>query len=380
MKTPIYMDYQATTPLDPRALGAMMPYLTEKFGNPHSTTHKFGWESEAALDIAREQVADVIRSNPEEVIFTSGATEANNLAIKGTFGAIGQQRPEIVTLASEHKCVLETAKACAPLGAEVKILPVKSDGLIDIDELHQVITERTAIISVMAVNNEIGVIQPLEAIGKIAKEVGAFFHTDAAQAFGKTPLDVDRMKIDLLSISGHKIYGPKGVGALYVRKGTKLAQHMHGGAQEGGYRAGTQAPALVAGLGKAAELAAEEMLQEQGRLSTLMQRLLDALSKNIDDLKVNGSTESRIPGNLNISIGGVDNSLFLSKVRKLALSSGSACASGNADPSHVLMAIGCDKERMQSAIRLGIGRFTSDEEIDFAASEIVAAVNEIKKG
>ena len=380
VKTPVYLDYQATTPLDRRVLDAMMPYLTEVFGNPHSSTHSFGWQAEAALDIAREQVAGVIGSAPEEIHFTSGATEANNLALKGIMDVWGKKRPHLVTVVTEHKCVLEAAAACERAGYSVTVLPVDADGLLDLDQLAEAVSEETALVSVMAVNNEIGVIQPLAEIGRIAHACGALFHTDAAQAFGKIPLDVDAMNIDLMSISAHKIYGPKGVGALYKRKGrqTALTPQMSGGGQESGIRSGTQAPALVAGLGKAAEIAALEMAQEQGRLAQLMQGFKAKLLAAIPDLIVNGDEQTRWVGNLNITVPGVDGDLLLASIRTLAVSSGAACASAVSGPSYVLAALGRTDAEAQASLRIGIGRFTSLEEMDYAADTLVSAITKLK--
>jgi cysteine desulfurase len=381
MKKPVYLDNQATTPLDPRVLEVMMPYFTEKFGNPHSVTHQYGWEGEAALDIAREQVAHVIDAKAEEIIFTSGATEANNMAIKGAMQVWAKKRPEIITLNTEHKCVLESAKACERIGAKLTVLPVENNGLLDLARLEKAISDQTALVSIMAVNNEIGVIQPLKEIGAIVKKAGALFHSDAAQAFGKIPIDVADMQIDLLSISGHKIYGPKGVGALFKRKHHSVALYrfMDGGVQEGGERSGTQSPALVAGLGKAAEIASHEMLQENGRIHAMMMRFKTAIRAGLDNIIVNGDENARIPGNLNIGFLGVDNEMLLTSLRGLALSSGSACASGTTGPSHVLEAITA-KENLENmaSIRVGIGRFTTDEELDYAANAIIQAVNKLK--
>jgi len=380
VKTPVYLDYQATTPLDPRVLDAMMPYLTEVFGNPHSSTHAFGWQAEAALDIAREQVAGVIGAKAEEIYFTSGATESNNLALKGIMEAWGKKRPHLVTVATEHKCVLEAATACERAGYKVTVLPVEADGLVDLERLSEAVTEETALVSVMAVNNEIGVIQPLAEIGSIAHAQGALMHTDAAQAFGKIPLDVNAMHIDLMSISGHKIYGPKGIGALYKRdsRRTALTPQMSGGGQEGGVRSGTQAPALVAGLGKAAEIAAQEMAQEQTRLAHMMERFRKKLFDAVPGLLVNGSLSERWAGNLNITVQGVDGDLLLASIRTLALSSGAACASAVSGPSYVLAAIGRTREEAQSALRIGIGRFTTDEELDYATDTLINAIAKLK--
>lgn len=379
---PIYLDYQATTPLDPRVLDAMMPFFTEKFGNPHSSTHAYGWETEAALDIARQQVASVIAADEGEVIFTSGATEANNLVLKGVMDAWGKKRPHMVTVATEHKCVLEAAAVCAHHGYDVTILPVGGDGIVDLNRVEEAITGSTALVSVMAVNNEIGVIQPLAEIGRLAKTKGALFHSDAAQAFGKTPLDVADMQLDFMSISGHKIYGPKGVGALYKRSGrsTALTPQMSGGGQEAGLRSGTQAPALVAGLGAASALAATDMMQEARRLESLMIRLKDALFEIAPDILINGSEEKRWVGNLNVSFPGIDGDMLLASVRNLALSSGAACASAVSGPSYVLEAIGRSASESKAALRIGIGRFTTDEEIDEAIAILQGALRTLRKG
>ncbi len=382
MTKPIYLDYQATTPLDPRVLDAMMPFFTEKFGNPHSNTHAYGWEADAALDIAREQVAEVIGAGSDEIIFTSGATEANNLVIKGVMDVWGVKRPHLVTVVTEHKCVLEAVMACKRQGYDITVLPVKKDGLVNLDEVRDAITEKTALVSVMAVNNEIGVIQPLAAIGRLAREKGALFHSDAAQAYGKIPLNVNALGLDFMSISGHKIYGPKGVGALYKRSGraTSLTPLMSGGGQEGGLRAGTQAPALVAGLGAAAALALTDMTQEAGRLEILMTRLKLGLLDVAPDIIVNGSEQERWAGNLNVSFPGIDGDMLLASVRGLALSSGAACASAVSGPSYVLSALGRSESESKSALRIGIGRFTTDEEIDRAITVFQKAITSLRKG
>lgn len=380
MAPPIYLDYQSTTPLDQRVLKAMMPYLATHFGNPHSATHAYGWTAEAALDLAREEVAAVIAAKPREIVFTSGATEANNLAIKGVMQALGAKRPKLVTVVTEHKCVLQSAAACLRDGYEVEMLPVGSDGLVDPDRLSAVVDERTALVSVMAVNNEIGVVQPLAEIGRIARAAGALFHTDAAQAFGKIPLNAEAMNIDLMSISGHKIYGPKGVGALYRRDERRVAvrPQMDGGGQEGGLRSGTQPPALVAGLGRAARLSSDGMSQEAGHLKTLMDRLKTRLRADIPDMLLNGHETTRWPGNLNVSFPGLDGDLLLAELRGLALSSGAACASAVEGPSYVLEAIGRGEAETRAALRIGIGRFTTDQDIDTAGNDIVQAVQKLK--
>lgn len=371
-----YLDYQSTTPIDERVLNTMMPYLTSKFGNPHSAEHNYGWEAEAAIDAAREQVAELISGSPGGVTFLSGATEANNLALKGVMEARGHERPHLITVVTEHKCVLEAALYCKSKGYDLTILPVDEAGLLGLNLLEDTITDKTAIVSVMAVNNEIGVIQPLAEIGAICRSKGALFHTDAAQAFGKIALDVDAMNIDLMSISGHKIYGPKGVGALYHRpdKDVEIAPQMHGGGQENGLRAGTQAPALVAGLGKAASLCAAEMAQEEGRIQGLMKRLKRELAAIAPAMKVNGDEHIRWAGNLNVCFPGLDGDRLFADIRGLAVSSGAACASAVAEPSYVLEAIGVDEKHAKASLRIGIGRMTTDEEIDFALDTISQAI------
>jgi len=379
---PIYLDYQASTPIDSRVLDVMMPYLTEKFGNPHSSNHRYGMEGEAALDIARQQVADVLSAKPKEMIFTSGATESNNWVIKSVM-ARRQSRPHMITLATEHKCVLNSALAAQRSGAEVTILPVDQQGLIDLAQLEAAITDQTGLISIMLVNNEIGTIQPVRQIAELASERGVLVHTDAAQAFGKLPIDINDLPVDFISISGHKIYGPKGVGALWVRAGSEkyLQQFMDGGAQEGGLRAGTQAPALVAGLGKAAALCAADMDADQARIGALTQKLWGALQESLTDLHLNGPDfgDQRWAGNLNISFMGARSDLLLRELRTLALSSGSACASGTAEPSHVLTAIGLSEPLRESTLRISIGRMTTEAEINTAASAISDAVSKIRK-
>ena len=379
VKTPIYLDYQATTPLDPRVLDTMMPYLTEHFGNPHSSTHSFGWRAAAALDVAREQVSELICASPEEVFFTSGATETNNMVIKGVMEQWGDKRPKVICAATEHKCVLEAARHCQKAGFELNIIPVMPNGLLDMNKLEDAVDDRTALVSVMAVNNEIGVIQPLKEIGKIVKSAGALFHSDVAQAFGKIPLDVDACQLDYLSVSGHKIYGPKGVGALFKRAGScrTLGTLFSGGGQEQGVRAGTQAPALVAGLGNAALIAGAEMITEAARTKQLMAGFKRKLFSALPGLVLNGHAEARWAGNLNISFPGLDGDLLLANIRDLAVSSGSACASAVAGPSYVLEAIGCDLQLAKTALRIGIGRFTTAEELDYAADHLTAAVSHL---
>jgi len=379
-KTPIYLDYQATTPLDPRVLEAMMPYLTERFGNPHSRDHVYGWQAEDAVEKARAQVADLIGADAKEIVFTSGATESNNLALAGVARFYRKKKNHLVTCVTEHKCVLETARFLENEGFEVTYLPVNGDGLIDLDDLAAAITERTALVSVMAVNNEIGVIQPVAEIGALCHQRDAFFHTDAAQAVGKIPLDVNNMNIDLMSISGHKVYGPKGIGALYVRRRprVRLVPLIQGGGQERGMRSGTLPAPLCVGLGEACAIAGREMAAEAERLQALRDRFLDGLRRRLGDVQVNGDLEHRISGNLNVSFASVEGEALITGLKELALSSGSACTSASVEPSYVLRAIGVDDRMAHASLRIGFGRFTTEEEIDFAVETIAAEVERLR--
>jgi cysteine desulfurase len=378
---PVYLDYQATTPLDPRVLDAMMPYLTTRFGNPHSSSHKFGWEAADAVERARGDVAALIGAEAKEIVFTSGATESNNLAIKGLGRFYRKHRDHIVTVSTEHKCVLEAAAAMEREGMAVTRIPVQPNGLVDLEAVRAAITDRTLLVSVMAVNNEIGVIQPVAEIGAICRERRVFFHTDAAQAVGKIPLDVEALNVDLMSISGHKVYGPKGVGALYVRKRSRLKFDpiLSGGGQEGGVRSGTLSPALCAGLGHACSIAGEDMSAERARLREQFDRFVDGIRSALPEVVLNGDREARIPGNVSLSFPGVDGSLLLAQLRELAVSSGAACASAVAEPSYVLEAIGVDRRLAQATIRFGLGRFTTDAEIDFAVETVVRKISQLQK-
>ena len=377
---PIYLDYQATTPMDPRVLDAMLPYFTEKFGNPHSRNHMFGWEAEDAVEDARAQIADLIGADAKEIVFTSGATESNNLAIKGVAHFYKDKKNHIVTCVTEHKCVLDSCRHLEQEGFTVTYLPVKQNGLIDLDELKKVVTDKTAIVSIMAVNNEIGVIQPLAEIGKICRERGAFFHTDAAQAIGKMPVDVEAMNIDLLSISGHKIYGPKGIGALYVRRKprVRLVSMISGGGQERGMRSGTLPTPLCVGLGKACEIARLEMDAEAARLRKLQDRFLNGIKKQLDEIYINGDLQQRVPGNLNISFAYVEGESLMMGIKNLSVSSGSACTSASLEPSYVLRALGVEEELAHTSLRIGIGRFTTEAEIDKAVLDITTAVKKLR--
>ena len=380
VKKPIYLDYQATTPLDPKALEAMMPYLTDNFGNPHSRSHAFGWAAEEAVDIAREQIANLIGANPKEIIFTSGATESNNIAIKGIAEFYKEQKNHVITLTTEHKCVLESVRYLGQNGFNTTFLPVQKNGIIDLEKLKSVITDKTVLISIMAVNNEIGVIQPIKEIGQICKENGIYFHTDCAQAFGKIPLNVDEMNIDLMSISAHKIYGPKGIGALYVRRKprVRILPLLSGGGQERGIRSGTLPTPLIAGFGAAAKLAKENMVKDNKQTSYLSDKLYKKLADNIPDIFLNGDTKQRYPGNLNISFAYIEGESLMMAIKDLAVSSGSACTSASLEPSYVLKALGVKDEMAHSSIRFGIGRFTTEDEIDYAADLIIGAINKLR--
>jgi cysteine desulfurase len=380
-RSPIFLDYQSTTPCDPRVLDRMLPYFTTAFGNPHSTDHAHGWAAEEAVETARRQIANLIGAKAREIVFTSGATEANNLAIKGAarMRREAEGRDRVVTVATEHACVLESAARLEREGFGVTILPVGEDGLLDLDILRETLDERVALVSVMAANNEIGVLQPLQEIAAAAHEVGAWFHTDAAQAFGKIPLDVGGTGIDLMSISGHKIYGPKGVGALYVRSRkpkVTLEPLMDGGGQERGLRSGTLPVPLCVGLGAAAEIAGREMATEQARLKamrdTLWQRLRDVRPR----LTLNGDAEMRLAGNLNITVPGIELGELLAAADGVSISGGSACSSGDQAGSHVLQALGHDPAAVAAGVRIGLGRFTTQAEIDAAVEMLIAAIPE----
>jgi cysteine desulfurase len=377
---PIYLDYQATTPCDPRVVEAMLPYFTEKFGNPHSRNHSYGWEAEAAVERARGQLASIIGADEREVIYTSGATESNNLAIKGVLRFQKGRRNHLVTAVTEHKCVLDSARHMEMEGVEVTYLPVQKNGLVDLDRLRDAITDKTALVSIMAVNNEIGVIQPLAEIGKICREKGVHFHTDAAQAVGKIPLDVNAMNIDLMSISGHKIYGPKGIGALYVRRKprVRLEALIHGGGQERGLRSGTLPTPLCVGIGEAAAIAQREMGAEAERLRFLRDKLLKGITEQLPEVFLNGDLERRIPGNLNLSFAYVEGEGLMMGIKNLSVSSGSACTSASLEPSYVLRALGVEEELAHTSIRFGLGRFTTEQEIDYAVEQVVDAVKRLR--
>ncbi|MEZ5360040.1 MAG: IscS subfamily cysteine desulfurase [Candidatus Zixiibacteriota bacterium] len=382
MKTPIYMDYQATTPMDPRVLEAMIPYFTEKFGNAASRNHSFGWDAEEAVDNARDILAKAIGATRREIVFTSGATESNNIALKGIAEMYASKGNHIITVKTEHPAILDTAAHLGREGKKITYLPVKKDGLVDLDELRNAITDETILISIMAVNNEIGVIQPLADIGKIARDRGIIFHTDATQAVGKIPLDVNAMNIDLLSFTAHKLYGPKGVGALYLRRKNprvRCAPLIDGGGHERGMRSGTLNVPGIVGFGKAVELAVAEMDSETRRLTGLRDKLKNIIMNGLTDVYLNGHPSERLPGNLNISFAYVEGESLLMEMNDVALSSGSACTSSTLDASHVLSALGVDEELAHSSIRFGLGRFTTDEEIEYVGNKIVGAVTRLRE-
>ncbi|MBD2409359.1 IscS subfamily cysteine desulfurase [Nostoc calcicola FACHB-389] len=378
---PIYLDCHATTPVDERVVAAMLPYFTEHFGNPASISHVYGWEAEAAVKQTREILAAAINATPEEIVFTSGATEANNLAIKGVAEAYFKKGQHIITVATEHSAVLDPCNYLKTLGFDITILPVQKDGLIDLTQLEKAFRPETIVVSVMAANNEIGVLQPLAEIGEMCRDRQILFHTDAAQAIGKIPLDVQEMKIDLMSLTAHKVYGPKGIGALYVRRRNprvQLAPQQHGGGHERGMRSGTLYTPQIAGFGKAVEIALAEQATETQRLTELRQRLWEQLSQ-LEGVHLNGHPQARLAGNLNISIEGVDGAALLLGLQPvMAVSSGSACSSATTAPSHVLTALGHSQKLAYASIRFGIGRFNTQEEIDIVAKHAIATIQSLR--
>ncbi|ADI65083.1 IscS subfamily cysteine desulfurase [Trichormus azollae] len=378
---PIYLDCHATTPIDERVLNAMIPYFTEKFGNPASISHVYGWESEAAVKQSRDILATAINANPEEIVFTSGATEANNLAIKGVAEAYFAKGQHIVTVATEHKAVLEPCEYLESMGFEIMVLPVNQDGLIDLEQLEKTLRHDTILVSVMAANNEIGVLQPLDKIGKMCRQKEIIFHTDAAQAIGKIPLDVEALNIDLMSLTAHKVYGPKGIGALYVRRRNpriKLAAQQHGGGHERGMRSGTLYTPQIVGFAKAVEIALAEQETENQRLTELRERLWKQLS-TLEGIYINGHPQKRLAGNLNISLEGVDGAaLSLALQPMVAVSSGSACSSNNVAPSYVLIALGHPEKLAYASVRFGMGRFNTVEEIDKVAEHFITTVKSLR--
>ncbi|AAY61696.1 Cysteine desulfurase IscS [Rickettsia felis URRWXCal2] len=378
---PIYMDYQATTPLDPRVMEAMLPYFTTKFGNPHSRSHSFGWEAENAVEEARSRVARLIGADTKEIIFTSGATESNNLAIKGIAKFYGNKKNHIITVVSEHKCVLDACRHLEQEGIKITYLPIKPNGIIDLETLKNAITDQTMLVSVMAVNNEIGVVQPLKEIGKICRERGVFFHSDIAQGFGKIPIDVNEFNIDLASISGHKIYGPKGIGALYVRKKprVRVTPLINGGGQERGMRSGTLPTPLIVGLGMAAEIAYSVMEKDTKHVNYLFDRFLNNIHNRISEVYLNGDKNQRYKGNINLSFAGVEGESIILAIKDLAVSSGSACTSASLEPSYVLRSMGIGEELAHTSIRFGIGRFTTEQEVDYAVDLICSKIDKLRE-
>jgi len=392
VKLPIYLDNHATTPMDPRVLEEMLPYFIEKFGNAASRNHCFGWAAEEAVETARERVAKLIGATTKEIVFTSGATESDNLAIKGAVAMYREEGDHIITAVTEHKAVLDTCKHLGKNGHRVTYLPVQKDGLIDLEDLQRALDgktrdgktqdDKTILVSIMSANNEIGVLQPIAEIGRLCRERGVIFHTDAAQSIGKMPINVDKQNIDLMSIAGHKLYGPKGVGALYVRNKNprlRLSALLDGGGHERGMRSGTLNVPGIVGLGKACAIAQEEMLKESCHLAGKRNRLRDRIMSRLDEVTINGSMEHRLAGNLNLSFAHVDGEALMMALNDIALSSGSACTTAAIEPSHVLRAIGVSDDLAHSSIRFGIGRFNTDAEVDYVADRIVETVTHLRE-
>jgi len=382
LKLPIYLDSHSTTPVDPRVLQAMLPYFTEKFGNAASRNHAFGWEAEAAVEAGRGQIAALIHADAKEIVFTSGATESNNLALKGVAAMYREKGDHVITVATEHRAILDTAKRLEKDGLKVTYLPVPADGVVNPDDVRNAITERTILISVMMANNEIGTINPVAEIGKVAKERGVVFHCDATQGVGKIPVDVQAMGIDLMSFSAHKLYGPKGVGVLYVRRRNprvRLAAQMDGGGHERGMRSGTLPTPLIVGFGEACRIAGEVMPTESVRLAAMRDRLQAGIFKGLDEVYVNGHPTKRLPHNLNISFAYVEGEAMLMGLKDIALSSGSACTSATLEPSYVLRSLGVGSDLAHSSIRFGLGRFNTNEEIDFVIDRVVQAVMKLRE-
>jgi cysteine desulfurase len=382
VQLPIYMDNNSTTRCDPRVVEAMLPFLTEHYGNAASRSHAFGWHAEAAVEDAREQVAQLIGASPKEIVFTSGATESNNLAIKGVASMYRKKGNHIITCVTEHKAVLDPCKRLERDGYQVTFLPVDSYGRVSVQQVADAITPQTILVSIMAANNEIGTLQPIGAIGRLCKERGVLFHTDAVQAVGKIPVDVESMGIDLLSLTAHKFYGPKGIGALYVRRKdprVRLDPIIDGGGHERGMRSGTLAVPLIVGMGRAAELAREERPTEAARLLALREKLVHGIMSQLSDTTLNGHPTERLPGNANISFAYVEGEGLMMGIKDIAVSSGSACTSASLEPSYVLKALGVGDELAHSSIRFGLGRFTTEEEVDYTIDAVVKAVNKLRE-
>jgi len=383
MKLPIFMDNHSTTPMDPRVLEVMLPYFVEKFGNSASRNHAFGWEAEEAVETARKQIARLIHADSKEIVFTSGATESDNLAIKGVVEMYHEKGDHIITSATEHRAVLDTCKALeSKRGVKVTYVPVDKTGMVNPEDVRNAITDKTILITIMMANNEIGTINPIKEIGKIAKEKGILFHCDATQGVGKIPVDVQDMGIDLMSFSAHKLYGPKGIGALYVRKKAprvRIAAQMDGGGHERGMRSGTLTVPLIVAFGKAVELCEQEMPTESKRLSTLRDRLQSAITSQMEEVYLNGHPTQRLPNNLNLSFAYVEGESLLMGLKEIALSSGSACTSATLEPSYVLRALGVGSDLAHSSIRFGLGRFTTEEEVDYTAKRIIEVVTKLRE-
>ncbi len=382
MKLPIYLDHQATTPVDPQVLDAMMPYFTEKFGNAASRNHAFGWEAEEAVEAARVQIANLIGASPKEIIFTSGATESDNIALKGAFEMYAEKGTHIITTAIEHKAVLDSASRVEQLGGKVTYVPVNKEGVVDPDDVKKAITDKTILISVMGANNEVGTIQPITEIGALAHEHEILFHCDAAQAAGKFALDVNEMNIDIMSLSGHKMYGPKGIGAMYVRRRNprvRLTPVIHGGGHERGMRSGTLNVPAIVGFGKACEICQQEMDTENVRMKALRDKLKDLILTELDEVYINGSLEHRLSTNLNLSFAFVEGEALMMGMKDIAVSSGSACTSASLEPSYVLKALGVGDDLAHSSIRFGVGRFNTEEEIEYVARQVVDSVKRLRE-
>ena len=382
MKLPIYLDNHSTTPCDPRVLEMMLPFFTEKFGNAASRNHSFGWEAEEAGEVARNQIAHLIHADAKEIIFTSGATESDNLALQGVVEMYREKGNHIITSSTEHRAVIDTAKYLEKKGIKVTFLPVDKAGMVSPDDVRNAITDQTILISIMMANNEIGTINPVAAIGKVAKEKGVLFHCDATQGVGKIPVNVQEMGIDLMSFTAHKIYGPKGVGALYVRRKAprvRLEAMMYGGGHERGMRSGTLAVPLIVGFGKACELCEQEMSTESVRMAKMRDRLQEGIMKGMDEVYLNGHPTERLPNNLNISFAYVEGEALLMGVKEIALSSGSACTSATLEPSYVLRALGVGSDLAHSSIRFGLGRFNTDEEVEYTIDRMIKAVTHLRE-
>jgi cysteine desulfurase len=382
MKLPIYMDYHATTPMDPRVFEAMKPYFLQTFGNAASRNHSFGWEAEEAVEKSRKQIASLIGATAKEIVFTSGATESNNLALKGVAEMYAEKGNHIITAATEHKAILDTCKRLEKHGVRVTYLPVQTNGLVDLEQLQAAITDKTILISIMYANNEIGVIQPIAELGKIAKSKGVLLHTDATQAVGKVPVNVLKDNVDLMSLSGHKMYGPKGVGALYVRRKSprvQITSQMDGGGHERGMRSGTLNVPGIVGLGEACALCQAEMPEESKRMAFLRDKLMHKLQSELDETYINGTMEHRLPNNLNISFAYVEGESLLMGINDIAVSSGSACTSATLEPSYVLKALGAGDDLAHSSIRFGLGRFNTEEEVDYVAAKVIDVVKKLRE-